>query len=75
VEAAKLGFTTVIVPALHAPSAAGRLAGVRILKCRTIRDALQAALGTRVMQKEQQQQPDLETGTEAGNEEESLGML
>ncbi len=49
-EAAKLGFSTVIVPATRAPTATGRLAGVKIIPCRTIKDALQAALGPRVLQ-------------------------
>ncbi|EIE18597.1 DNA repair protein rada [Coccomyxa subellipsoidea C-169] len=50
VEAAKLGFTTVIVPATRAPTATGRLAGVNIIPCRTIKDALEAALGPSVTQ-------------------------
>ena len=44
-EAAKLGFTTVLVPAASAPTARGRLVGVRIVPCRTVVDALRAALG------------------------------
>ncbi|CAK0785961.1 hypothetical protein CVIRNUC_009174 [Coccomyxa viridis] len=44
-EAAKLGFSHVIVPAIHAPAASGRLANIDIIKCRTIEDALTAALG------------------------------
>ena len=39
-EAAKLGFSHVIVPAIHAPAASGRLANIDIIKCRTIEDAL-----------------------------------
>ena len=39
-EAAKLGFSHVIVPAIHAPTASGRLANIDIIKCRTIKDAL-----------------------------------
>ncbi len=39
-EAAKLGFSHVIVPAIHAPAASGRLANIDIIKCRTIKDAL-----------------------------------
>lgn len=44
-EAAKLGFSTVLVPAASAPTARGRLAGARIVPCRTVVDALRAALG------------------------------
>lgn len=43
-EAAKLGFSSVIVPAIHAPAASGRLAGIHIIKCRTIKDALMVSL-------------------------------
>ncbi len=43
-EAAKLGFTSVIVPAIHAPAASGRLAGIHIIKCCTIKEALQVSL-------------------------------
>ena len=43
-EAAKLGFSSVIVPAIHAPAASGRLAGIHIIKCRTIKDALQVSV-------------------------------
>ncbi|BDA50962.1 DNA repair protein RadA [Coccomyxa sp. Obi] len=50
VEAAKLGFSTVIVPATRAPTATGRLAGTNIIPCRTVKDALQAALGPGVLQ-------------------------
>lgn len=39
-EAAKLGFSHVIVPWIHAPAASGRLANIDIIKCRTIKDAL-----------------------------------
>ena len=39
-EAAKLGFSHVIVPAIHAPAASGRLANIDIIKCRTIKEAL-----------------------------------
>ena len=39
-EAAKLGFSHVIVPSIHAPAASGRLANIDIIKCRTIEDAL-----------------------------------
>ena len=39
-EAAKLGFSHVIVPSIHAPAASGRLANIDIIKCRTIKDAL-----------------------------------
>ena len=45
IEAAKLGFTTIIVSAANAPAATGRLAGLNIVGCRDIRAALQAALG------------------------------
>lgn len=49
-EAAKLGFSTIIVPATRAPTATGRLAGANIIPCRTVKDALQAALGPGVLQ-------------------------
>ena len=39
-EAAKLGFSHIIVPKIHAPSATGRFANIDIIKCRTIKDAL-----------------------------------
>ena len=39
-EAAKLGFSHVIVPSIHAPAASGRLANIDIIKCCTIKDAL-----------------------------------
>ncbi len=39
-EAAKLGFSHIIVPEIHAPAATGRLANIDIIKCRTIKDAL-----------------------------------
>jgi hypothetical protein len=44
-EATKLGFSTVLVPAASAPAARGRTAGARIVPCRTVVDALTAALG------------------------------
>ena len=43
-EATKLGFSSVIVPAIHAPAATGRLAGIHIIKCRTIKEALMVSL-------------------------------
>lgn len=39
-EAAKLGFSRVIVPEIHAPAGTGRLSNIDIVKCRTIKDAL-----------------------------------
>lgn len=39
-EAAKLGFSHIIVPAIHAPAATGRLANIDIIKCKTIKEAL-----------------------------------
>ncbi len=39
-EAAKLGFSHIIVPEIHAPAATGRLANIDMIKCRTIKDAL-----------------------------------
>ena len=50
-EAAKLGFGTVIVPAASAPSARGRLAGAHIVPCRTVVEALHAALGHAVFER------------------------
>lgn len=56
-EAAKLGFTTIVSPAAPAgPAAAAyektraRLAtkGVRLLPCKTVYEAIQAALGTKL---------------------------
>jgi hypothetical protein len=46
-EASKLGFTTCIVPAPPegAPLPKGRLAGLRVVACRTVAEALRAALG------------------------------
>jgi hypothetical protein len=51
IEAAKLGFSTVIVSAANAPAATGRLAGLNIVGCRDIRAALQAALGVTIGEK------------------------
>ena len=44
VEAAKLGFKTILVPGRHAPEQRGRLAGIRIVPCATVAHALHAGL-------------------------------
>ena len=45
-EAAKLGFTTFVIPASHAKPTFSRLTDVRIIRCRHIMEALKAVLGT-----------------------------
>ena len=53
IEAAKLGFTTVIMSSVNQPPASGRMSGVNIIGCQDIREALQAALGVSVRGKEE----------------------
>ncbi len=48
IEAAKLGFTTIIISSVNKPPASGRMAGLNIVGCRDIKEALQAALGVNV---------------------------
>ncbi|KAK9843738.1 hypothetical protein WJX81_004492 [Elliptochloris bilobata] len=57
-EASKLGFGTVLVPAASAPTARGRLAGTRIVPCRTVVDALRAALGPAVFARRRAPEPE-----------------
>ena len=45
-EAAKLGFTTFVMPASHAKPTNTRLLDVRIIRCKHIMEALKAVLGT-----------------------------
>ena len=45
-EAAKLGFTTFVIPASHAKPTNSRLADVRIIRCKHVVEALKAVLGT-----------------------------
>ena len=45
-EAAKLGFTTFVIPATHAKPTNSRLADVRIIRCKHVMEALKAVLGT-----------------------------
>lgn len=75
-EAAKLGFSTVLVSAASAPSARGRLAGARIVPCRTVVEALHAALGQAVFAKRRSGRPPgaKDDGAEArADGEESMG--
>ena len=46
VEAAKLGFTTFVIPASHMTPSHARLANVRIIRCKHVNDALRAVLGS-----------------------------
>lgn len=45
-EAAKLGFTTFVIAAAHAVPTTTRLAGVQIIRCKHIMEALKAVLGS-----------------------------
>lgn len=64
-EAAKLGFSKIIIPAVRAPAATGRLAGINIVPCRTIYDALQAVLGSFVTQQHPRHQDAVEEQEES----------
>lgn len=48
-EAAKLGYSKMIVPTASKLQSKGRLQGIDIVPCRTIRDAVQAVLGRNLM--------------------------
>ena len=48
-EAMKLGFTKMVVPAAASVQATGRLQGMNIVHCRTIREAIQAVFGRAIM--------------------------
>lgn len=45
-EAAKLGFTTFVVPGTHSLPTTSRLSGVRVIRCKHVLEALKAVLGT-----------------------------
>jgi len=45
-EAAKLGFTTFVIPASHTTPSSSRLTDMRIIRCKHIMEALKAVLGT-----------------------------
>ena len=45
-EAAKLGFTTFVIPGTHTLPTTSRLSGVRIIRCKHVLEALKAVLGT-----------------------------
>jgi DNA repair protein RadA/Sms len=46
IEAAKLGFTAVVLPAAHSGPVPTRAPGLQIIPCRTVTDALAAVLGS-----------------------------
>lgn len=45
-EAAKLGFTTFVIPGTHSLPTTSRLSGMRVIRCKHVLEALKAVLGT-----------------------------
>ena len=48
-EAQKLGYAKMVVPAACNLQAKGRLEGIQLVPCRTVVDAIEAVLGRRLM--------------------------